>query len=186
MGRWNYRKIDSISSLFLGAHCYHICMYCPTIEYIRPRGHPFESISLLSHPPQLSMFPTLESSLVIRHIKHSRQDVGCYVSLSGPNMYIIVHSFSCALHEPSRYSRQHRPTPKNTLRGNLGCAVGPKTPTAWVATLVAEAMAIVRAPGEAVVTCGHEVSHGIGITESGEIPTEVGVVVFLGTRGSGG
>jgi hypothetical protein len=57
---------------------------------------------------------------------------------------------------------------------------------AWAATLVAEAMAIVRAAGEVVVTCGHEVSHGTGITESGEIPTEVGVVVFLGTRGSGG
>jgi hypothetical protein len=39
---------------------------------------------------------------------------------------------------------------------------------------------------EAVVTCGHEVSHGTGITEPGEIPTEVGVVVFLGTRESGG
>jgi hypothetical protein len=55
-----------------------------------------------------------------------------------------------------------------------------------VATLVVEVVAIVKAAGEAVVTCGHEVSHGTGITESGEIPTEVGVVVFLGTRGSGG
>jgi hypothetical protein len=54
------------------------------------------------------------------------------------------------------------------------------------ATLVAEAMAIVRAAEEAVVTCGHEVSHGTRITESEEIPTEVGVVVFLGTRRSGG
>jgi hypothetical protein len=61
-----------------------------------------------------------------------------------------------------------------------------ETLAAWVATLVAEAMAIVRAAREAVVTCEHEVSHGTGITESGEIPTEVGVVVFLGTRGSGG
>jgi hypothetical protein len=60
------------------------------------------------------------------------------------------------------------------------------TLVAWVTTLVAEAMAIVRAAGEAVVTCGHEVSHGTRITESGEIPTEVRVVVFLGTRGLGG
>jgi hypothetical protein len=52
-----------------------------------------------------------------------------------------------------------------------------------VVILVAEAVAIVRATGEAVVTCGHEVSHGNGITESGEIPTKVGVVLFLGTRG---
>jgi hypothetical protein len=56
----------------------------------------------------------------------------------------------------------------------------------WVATLVVEAVAIIRAAGEVVVTCGHEVTHGIGITESGEIPTDVGVVLFLGTRGSGG
>jgi hypothetical protein len=61
-----------------------------------------------------------------------------------------------------------------------------ETLAAWVVTLVAEAVAIVRAAGEAVVTCGHEVSHGTGITEFGEIPTEVGVIVFLGTRRSGG
>jgi hypothetical protein len=61
-----------------------------------------------------------------------------------------------------------------------------ETLATWVASLVVEAVVIVRAAGEAVVTCGHEVSHGTGITESGEIPTEVGVVVFLGTRGSGG
>jgi hypothetical protein len=56
----------------------------------------------------------------------------------------------------------------------------------WVATLVVKAVAIIRAAGEAVVTCRHEVSHGTGITESGEIPTEVRVVLFLGTHGSGG
>jgi hypothetical protein len=61
-----------------------------------------------------------------------------------------------------------------------------ETLATWVATLVAEAVVIVGAAGEAVVTCGHEVSHGIGFTGPGEIPTEVGVVVFLGTRGSGG
>jgi hypothetical protein len=61
-----------------------------------------------------------------------------------------------------------------------------ETLATWVATLVAEAVVIVGAAGEAVVTCGHEVSHGTGITESGEIPTDVGVVVFLGTRGSRG
>jgi hypothetical protein len=56
----------------------------------------------------------------------------------------------------------------------------------WVATLVVKAVAIIRAAGEAVVTCGHEVTHGAGITESEEIPTNVGVVLFLETRGSGG
>jgi hypothetical protein len=61
-----------------------------------------------------------------------------------------------------------------------------ETLVTWVVTLVAEAVAIVRAAGEAVVTCGHEVSHGTGITKSGEIPAEVGVVLFLRTRGSVG
>jgi hypothetical protein len=61
-----------------------------------------------------------------------------------------------------------------------------ETLATWVVTLVAKALAIVRVAGEAVVTCGHEVSHGTGITESGEIPTKVGVVLFLGTRGSVG
>jgi hypothetical protein len=56
----------------------------------------------------------------------------------------------------------------------------------WVVTLVVKAVAIIKAAGEAAVTCGHEVSHVTGIMESGEIPTEVGVILFLGTRGSGG
>jgi hypothetical protein len=61
-----------------------------------------------------------------------------------------------------------------------------ETLATWVVTLVVKAVAIVRVTGEAVVTCGHEVSYGTGITESGEIPTEVEVVFFLGTRRSGG
>jgi hypothetical protein len=56
----------------------------------------------------------------------------------------------------------------------------------WVLTLIVKAVAIVRVAGEAVVTCGHEVSHGSWITEFGEIPTEVGIVLFLGTHGFGG
>jgi hypothetical protein len=56
----------------------------------------------------------------------------------------------------------------------------------WAITLVVKAMAIVRATGEAVVTCGHEVLHGARITKAREIPTEVGVVLFLGIRRSGG
>jgi hypothetical protein len=53
----------------------------------------------------------------------------------------------------------------------------------WATTLVVKAVAIIGAIGEAVVTCGHEVSHGTGITESREVPTGVGTVLFLGTRG---
>jgi hypothetical protein len=47
-------------------------------------------------------------------------------------------------------------------------------------------VAIIGAIGEAVVTCGHEVSHGTGIVEPGEIPNGFGTVLFLGTRGSVG
>jgi hypothetical protein len=56
----------------------------------------------------------------------------------------------------------------------------------WATTFVAKAVAIVRATGEAVVTCGHEVSHFTRITEPGEIPTGVEVVFFLRTRGAVG
>ena len=51
-----------------------------------------------------------------------------------------------------------------------------ETLASWVVTLIVKVVAIVRAAGEAVVTCGYEVSHGTGITESGEVPTDVGVV----------
>jgi hypothetical protein len=61
-----------------------------------------------------------------------------------------------------------------------------ETLATWAITLIVKAVVIVGAAGEAVVTCGHEVSHGTGIMEPGEIPTEVGVVFFLGTHGSGG
>jgi hypothetical protein len=53
----------------------------------------------------------------------------------------------------------------------------------WATTLVVKVVAIIGAIGEAVVTCGHEVSHDTGITEPGEIPTRVRTVFFLGTRG---
>jgi hypothetical protein len=46
-----------------------------------------------------------------------------------PEPVNLVHCPSCDRHEPFCYSRRHRPTPKNILRGNPGCAVGPKTPT---------------------------------------------------------
>jgi hypothetical protein len=56
----------------------------------------------------------------------------------------------------------------------------------WAVTLVVKAVAIIRTTGEAVVTCEHEVPHGIGVIEAREIPTGVGVVLFLGTRRSEG
>jgi hypothetical protein len=56
----------------------------------------------------------------------------------------------------------------------------------WAAVLVAEAVATIGTIGKAVVACGHEVPHVTGVTEPGEIPTKVGLVIFLGTRGSVG
>jgi hypothetical protein len=53
----------------------------------------------------------------------------------------------------------------------------------WATTLVVKAVAIIGAIEEAVVACGYEVSHGTRIIEPEEIPTRVGFVIFLGTRG---
>jgi hypothetical protein len=53
----------------------------------------------------------------------------------------------------------------------------------WATTLVVKDVAIIGAIREAVVTCGYEVSHGTRSAEPGEIPTRVGLVFFLGTRG---
>jgi hypothetical protein len=52
----------------------------------------------------------------------------------------------------------------------------------WATVLVAEAVAAIGAIGEAIVTCGHEVPHGTGVIEPGEIPTRVGLFNFLGTQ----
>jgi hypothetical protein len=58
-----------------------------------------------------------------------------------------------------------------------------ETFTTWAAVLIAEAAATVGTIGEAVVACGPEVPHDTGVTKYGEIPTKVGLVIFLGTRG---
>ena len=62
-------------------------MYCLTVEYIRPRGHPFRTIDPTTQPSIPTLYVlALESSLVIYHIKHIHQDVGCYASQSDPNL----------------------------------------------------------------------------------------------------
>jgi hypothetical protein len=100
-------------------------VYCPTVEYIRPRGHPFRRITpvLLSHTHKLSTEDPLVTTLIYspgrRVLRTSKR----------PEPANLVYCSSCDQHEPFCYSRRHRPTPKNTLRGNPGCAVGPKTPT---------------------------------------------------------
>ena len=62
-------------------------MYCPTVEYIRPRGHPFRTIDLTTQPSTSTLHVlALENYLVTHYTKHPHQDVGCYASLSGPNL----------------------------------------------------------------------------------------------------
>jgi hypothetical protein len=58
-----------------------------------------------------------------------------------------------------------------------------ETFAAWAAVLVVEAAATVGTVGESVVTCGHKVPHGTGVAKSREIPTDAGIVVFLGPGG---
>jgi hypothetical protein len=53
----------------------------------------------------------------------------------------------------------------------------------WAAALVVKAAASVGTVGEAAVTCGHEVPHGTRVAKSREIPTDAGIVIFLGPRG---
>jgi hypothetical protein len=104
-------------------------VYCPTVKYIRPRGTPSERSNyyLAIHSNSLrSQFGELSCNLI--HQAHSPGRRVLRVSKQ-PEPVNIVHCPSCIWHEPFCYSRQHRPTPKNTLRGNPGCAVGPKTPT---------------------------------------------------------
>jgi hypothetical protein len=44
----------------------------------------------------------------------------------------------------------------------------------WATVLVAEAVAIIGATGEAVVTCGHEVPHGTGLSSPEKSQPESG------------
>jgi hypothetical protein len=75
------------------------------VEYIRPKGHPLKIIPLLSHLLSSLASLVLEKSLVTHHKKDPPQDVGCYASQSGPNLYKIVYCLSCVWDEPSSYSR---------------------------------------------------------------------------------
>ena len=77
-------------------------MYCPTVEYIRPRGYPITSID---HLPTTLAFLHPEDFTCNPPHKDAHQEVGCYASQSGPNLYKIVYRLSCIWHEPSSYSR---------------------------------------------------------------------------------
>ena len=61
-------------------------MYCLTVEYIRPRRHPFRTIN--PHYYSTIHFNSLRfrEQSCNPYAKHTHQDVGCYASPSGPNL----------------------------------------------------------------------------------------------------
>jgi hypothetical protein len=64
-------------------------MYCPTVEYIRPRGAPLQ----IDRPHYYSTIHlnSLRSGEqpCIPYAKHTHQDVGYYAFRSGPNMQTL-------------------------------------------------------------------------------------------------
>jgi hypothetical protein len=95
-----------------------------------------------------------------------------------PEPINLVHCSSCNRHEPFCYSRRHRPTPKNTLRGNPGCAVGPKTPTDGLELDVSPASTSIVVTGAAGASsaAAHSVLDDIAVAEA------VAVEMAMGTR----
>jgi hypothetical protein len=70
MGRLNYRRIGSDGSLFLRHALLSYLHVMPHGRVYKAQRAPLQiNHSQLSHPPQLSTFPALESSLVIHHTK---------------------------------------------------------------------------------------------------------------------
>ena len=104
-------------------------MYCLTVEYIRPRGTPSDRSHYSAiHPSSLrSSFRELPCNPLHKAYSPGRRVLRIS---KRPEPVNTVHCSSCIRHEPFSYSQRHRPTPKNTLRGNPGCAVGLQTPTA--------------------------------------------------------
>jgi hypothetical protein len=105
-------------------------VYCPTVEYIRPRGTPSERSTLFYLATHFNSLHSQFREFSCNHIHPAYSPGRRVLRISKrPEPVNIVHCPSCIWHEPFCYSCRHRPTPKNTLRGNPGCAVGPKTPT---------------------------------------------------------
>jgi hypothetical protein len=130
IGRQNHRKIDSNSSLSFRCTLLSYPHVLPHGRIYKTQGPPLQNNrshysaihlnSICSRFRELSCNPLHEaSSLGRRVLRISKR-------LEPVN---TVHCPSCIWHKPFCYSRGHRSTPKNTSRGNPGCAVGPKTPT---------------------------------------------------------
>jgi hypothetical protein len=112
ISRQHCRKISPVGSLLLRHTSLHACK-CPTIRYIRPRGHPIKNRSFISHTLSSLAFSILENSPCNLPHKDPHQEVGCYASQSGPNLQKIVYRLLCVSHEPLSYDQRHRPTQKH-------------------------------------------------------------------------
>jgi hypothetical protein len=129
--RQNHRKIDSNSSLSLRCTLLSYPHVLPHGRIYKAQGAPLQNDqshysaihlnSPRSHFRELPCNPLHKASSPGRRVLRISKR---------PEPVNTVHCPSCVWHEPFCYCRRHRPTPKNTSRGNSGCAVGPKTPTA--------------------------------------------------------
>jgi hypothetical protein len=130
IGRQNHREIDSSSSLSFRRTLLSYPRVLPHGRIYKAQGAPLQidgPYYLATHFNSLhSQFRELFCNLIRQ--AHSSGRRVLRIS-KRPEPVNIVHCPTCNWHEPFCYSRRHRPTPKNTLRGNPGCAVGPKTPT---------------------------------------------------------
>jgi hypothetical protein len=86
-------------------------MYCLTVEYIRPRGHPFRTIDPTTQPSTPTLYVLRELPCNPLHKAYSPGRRVLRIS-KRPEPVNTVHCSSCIWHEPFSYSRRHRPTPK--------------------------------------------------------------------------
>jgi hypothetical protein len=131
IGRLNHRKIDSSSSLSFRCTLLSYPHVSPHGRIYKAQGAPFQKDR--THYPAIYLhFPHPRSRESPCNPLHKASLPGRRVLRISkrPEPVNIVSCLSCIRHEPFCYSRRHHPTPKDTSRGNPGCAVGPKTPTA--------------------------------------------------------
>jgi hypothetical protein len=113
ISRQDCRKISSVGSLLLRNISLSYTHVVPHGRIYKPRGHPIERQVIHQPSTQFSsILHTREFSCNPPH-KDPHQEVGCYVSQSGPNLQKIVGRLSCVAHEPLSYNQQHRPTQKH-------------------------------------------------------------------------
>jgi hypothetical protein len=90
IGRQNHRKIDSNSSLSFRRTLLSYPYVLSHGRIYKAQGAPLQNnrFQLYTTPPSTSTLHVivLENYLVTHYTKHLRQDVGCYASLSGPNL----------------------------------------------------------------------------------------------------